>query len=605
MGTFHFPIQQLTMPSVWSLITLATLASHAVARRIRVEPNEDVVVEPTPAKETCIGEKGFITAIEVNAVETRIIRTADIPGVFGSFTAVYSDDNDSIIGVSVGEEMPVEVEIELDVTAITTWLDDVKKDSSAKNPLSGITLDDDCNTDEFSWQIHEKWTHAAGNDWAYGTDCGPDKTGAHYDPTSKCGPASGCTDEEKASAEYTSTCGYVTEELEGGCELGDLSGRHGELETVTEGASTTIPHVAFLDPFFPAFAGLGPTIEGTAETEDSKTRSLVLHLTCSSAPRVFCARLFQTDAVKHGDGSYVIAGALSYTDHHTRDVNVVQTIMLPPATDTGGTPAPVIDVTGSFAAAYADDDGSTTTGFLPADLVIELDVTAISTWLGELQKYSGAENPLAGITVNDDCNTDKFSWHIHEKWPTEGKDWAYGIDCGPKNTGPHYDPTSKCGPASGCTDKEKAGANYTCNTTSQEGCELGDLSGRHGHLKTVTKGASTTIPRVTLSDPFFPFFAGFESIEGEDSDFAQARSLVLHLTCAGAPRVFCAKLFQETDKKNTKGDFLTLEEEDEVDEFDETDVADDMKKAARHFEALEEDGEDGEEDEDDAGFGKN
>ena len=71
-----------------------------------------------------------------------------------------------------------------------------------------------------------------------------------------------------------------------------------------------------------------------------------------------------------------------------------------------------------------------------------------------------------------------YGYHIHES--------PGGVGCGGDSTGGHYDPTDKCGEASGSAcpggKGDAIGYSASCTTSTPEGCEIGDLSGQNGVL---------------------------------------------------------------------------------------------------------------------------
>lgn len=114
----------------------------------------------------------------------------------------------------------------------------------------------------FEYHIHEKWGHFFKSH-GQGADCAAMWTGDHWDPTAACGPKSGngachaCNiqgedyqckaDSFQPSPDAAGDYAYSFFN-ENACELGDLSGMHGELEAVVpednETESVAIPALA-------------------------------------------------------------------------------------------------------------------------------------------------------------------------------------------------------------------------------------------------------------------------------------------------------------------------------------------------------------------------
>ena len=85
--------------------------------------------------------------------------------------------------------------------------------------------------------------------------------------------------------------------------------------------------------------------------------------------------------------------------------------------------------------------------------------------------------------------TGELNWHIH------AAETGPGLGCQSGQTKGHYDPTYACGPATQwdstlCTtiNQSRGGNGYTysteCTSDTQEGCEIGDLSGKMGKVQT-------------------------------------------------------------------------------------------------------------------------
>lgn len=116
---------------------------------------------------------------------------------------------------------------------------------------------------------------------------------------------------------------------------------------------------------------------------------------------------------------------------------------------------------------------------------------------------------------NDDlCPGGLLNWHVHE-YAGDGIR-AVGADgnapgCGGDVTGGHFDPTFACGSASQnagngvcellrSTDQTPAGNGvvlgpYSCSTTDQSCCEIGDQSGKLGKLTATVPSASRRLKK--------------------------------------------------------------------------------------------------------------
>lgn len=130
------------------------------------------------------------------------------------------------------------------------------------------------------------------------------------------------------------------------------------------------------------------------------------------------------------------------------------------------------------------------------------------------------------------CLGGELNWHIHEKWPTSGSTSLEGADdCGPTNTGGHYDPSFGCGGASQyqgdgkCTAIGRGKAenqNQACNLMGDSStCEYGDLSGKMGPVL-IKEGIQT-----------------FRDYYINNINSWSGLSVVFH---CGSPRKFCGKI---------------------------------------------------------------
>jgi len=154
----------------------------------------------------------------------------------------------------------------------------------------------------------------------------------------------------------------------------------------------------------------------------------------------------------------------------------------------------------------------------------------------EVGNYYGVIGENFGITMADGqlmvaarnltgwC-AEPLSYHIHQKWEGNNGTEAYGAnDCGPTNTGGHYDPFLACGGASEYAGTDYCGCGtYTCNTSyaNTYGCEVGDLSGAYGKVPSQEGDWNMTYAMNVLPP------------------VGQSLSVVLH---CGSTRVACAQL---------------------------------------------------------------
>lgn len=111
------------------------------------------------------------------------------------------------------------------------------------------------------------------------------------------------------------------------------------------------------------------------------------------------------------------------------------------------------------------------------------DTETTATWKVNIQDFN--DDTCVGT---DGSYTGTLNWHIHAL-PTDGTSCQSGTTSG------HYDPTYACGPAtqwssSLCStiNDSRGGSGYSysaeCGNDTQEGCELGDLSGKMGKVDT-------------------------------------------------------------------------------------------------------------------------
>jgi len=140
---------------------------------------------------------------------------------------------------------------------------------------------------QMMWHVHVKWNNQ--NDSGYITDCSPDNTGGHYDPTFACGPASQYTKDTVCTArEKKYNCNsdsFDTEVIS--CEMGDLSGKFGFLKPYAYSGWNRVYKV-YHDTFAPPSALFNKPMYQL----ENPGWSMVLHLVCSEAknPRIVCAK---------------------------------------------------------------------------------------------------------------------------------------------------------------------------------------------------------------------------------------------------------------------------------------------------------------------------
>eukprot|EP01083_Nonionella_stella_P244356 850564_1 len=107
------------------------------------------------------------------------------------------------------------------------------------------------------YHIHQKWDYEDSKD-RYGADCGPDYTGGHYNPYGK------------PPCKEVDTATYFN------CEIGDISGRFGEVRP------NLLNHIRTEN-----YLNDGNCLCGRLTPEMAYTRSVVFH--CNDGTRLFCA----------------------------------------------------------------------------------------------------------------------------------------------------------------------------------------------------------------------------------------------------------------------------------------------------------------------------
>jgi hypothetical protein len=148
----------------------------------------------------------------------------------------------------------------------------------------------DFKISSLNYHLHQQWTWE-GNTWAYGENsCGSFYTGGHYDPYFACGPASGvsdqtCQDIGKGKDQYSCTGAY-DDAMYDKCEVGDLSGKYGQIFIDGDGKGDKWVQddpLPALDYHF---------VPGTTNNPPDRFSSIVLHL---GAQRVLCGQLRQVE----------------------------------------------------------------------------------------------------------------------------------------------------------------------------------------------------------------------------------------------------------------------------------------------------------------------
>jgi hypothetical protein len=180
-----------------------------------------------------------------------------------------------------------------------------------------------------------------------------------------------------------------------------------------------------------------------------------------------------------------------------------------------------------------------------------------------------------------------LTYHIHSKWtPTNKLQKRYGFgfgpeECGSETAGGHLDPSYACGPQSEwssneyldgkwCTKWQKD--NYKCSPKSSlfgNQCEAGDLSGKHGRVKSGSGKYGYFGPSSWYYKYLEPITygavgsAGYYYGEKYGSDdeakkplyyaeyiAEQERSIVVH--CGDGTRAFCARLARDNTNNFNK-----------------------------------------------------
>lgn len=185
-------------------------------------------------------------------------------GASGSIEVTYPNRN----------PMFAEIDVNLDLSGLE--LDEIKDTHPECDYTSPL---------KFKWHLHVKWENN-NDDSGFLDDCSADITGGHYDPTFACGGASQYKDNHICTTGRPAyACTPETFETNGiNCEMGDFSGKFGELEV---GEDKKIVK-KFRDFFFPAQS----LYDKPMYLEPNLKWNFILHLSCPEEknPRVLCAR---------------------------------------------------------------------------------------------------------------------------------------------------------------------------------------------------------------------------------------------------------------------------------------------------------------------------
>lgn len=199
-----------------------------------------------------------------NSVLTAEFNPKYAGGVAGTITTTYKDQKHNPLEAKIKVDMDIS---QLDVDAIK------QKYPKCSYPVTKL-----------AWHIHVKWNNK--KDSGFLSDCSPEQTGGHYDPTFACGPASQygkdvtCT----AKSEIPYACSAETFPNQGiNCEMGDFSGKFGPFEIGRYGKIKA----SYEDFFFPPTALYNQPMY----LEPNVQWNFVLHLVCPEHknPRIACA----------------------------------------------------------------------------------------------------------------------------------------------------------------------------------------------------------------------------------------------------------------------------------------------------------------------------
>lgn len=146
-----------------------------------------------------------------------------------------------------------------------------------------------------NYHLHQQWTNGDKFFDIGGDGCGADVTGGHYDPYFACGPASGvdadtCAALGRPKGEGSMySCSpevFQDEAMLDRCEVGDLSGKYGQVIITEDGwgyEEVENDPLPALDYQF---------VSGIGENPPNFFSTIIFHV---GAPRVLCGRLFEVD----------------------------------------------------------------------------------------------------------------------------------------------------------------------------------------------------------------------------------------------------------------------------------------------------------------------
>lgn len=419
-----------------------------------------------------------------------------------------------------------------------------------------------------NWHIHDLSLASTGSCAA---------TGGHYNPLSAL---------SGTPATYASVCTPSTPE---GCELGDLSGKFTKLNFTA--SNTTHTRLYFVDTTSLSLFGTYPAVNRAivihAENAGStriacadlvEVRPLVaiarfppetlggnITFTQSSPsePVVISVSLSNTVTVDSGSSSWQInefgvdIGCSPISVGNTLNPFNVSASEMSSLCDVSKTSrfnkCALGDLTGrlgrptSYSAEVVDPTlslfgrfsvlgrsiGFSTTSTTKYCSTIELDTAGMNVYiakftgspvLGQIVFSQPADNPNAGTVVfanlwrSDGISTYKHNWHVHIN-PVNGTDCASTLG--------HYNPFAV----------STAAATYaaSCSPSTPEGCELGDLAGKHAPLSLLLFRRLSLLLETDFNLPL----SGPNSILG--------RSVVIHDQNGGSARIACANIVRKPD----------------------------------------------------------
>jgi len=423
-------------------------------------------------------------------------------------------------------------------------LDALLQNNSAAE-AAGVGLK--CAASDLKYHIHMAWNPDNDQTFGFGADCAGSTgfaTGGHYDPTSKCGGASGatCPDGKGDNANPPYDC---STENKAGCEVGDTSGKFGK--------ATATSNIFNVDADLSYEKTKGFKTDFSA---DYANMSVVFH--CGSKTNASTIKVCSDAQYTTEDDCTNNSGTWDFAD-------LDRAFCAKLSMDTGFTLPAGTRTAKNVVAKFSDADDK---NFLYIDqatgtYTLNLDYNELATQQTWIDAGVGAK-----------CAAEGLKYHIHG-WPASGLDGPQlTAACGKSNTGGHYDPGFACGPATGAAcDFEKVCRDSTgaedsnCNYTAEDACiaadgtngskcawglykydaktyaEVGDLSGKAG------KANAKTDEKFTDAD------LGMAGNWGQGYDF-EGMSIVFHcgdktnanqLDDSNLDRAFCAELKVDAD----------------------------------------------------------